>query len=178
MASMVIRRATLDDAEALSALALRTFSDTFGPHTPPDDLAMYVADTYTPAVQRAEIGDSQREIFVVEAPDTEDGPALAGYAYLHSGVPPAAVTGAAPVLEIHRFYVDRPWHGTGLAHQLMERLLERATERDVRTIWLGVWEHNIRAQRFYAKYGFVRVGEHAFPVGTDPQVDWILARPL
>ena len=60
----------------------------------------------------------------------------------------------------------------------MERALEIARKGGHDILWLGVWERNFRAQAFYQKYGFTRVGSHGFRLGTDEQVDWVLARPL
>jgi ribosomal protein S18 acetylase RimI-like enzyme len=77
-----------------------------------------------------------------------------------------------------RFYVDRSRHGQGIASQLMAAVEAAAMERGARTLWLGVWERNPRAVAFYRKYGFERVGEHAFVLGADAQTDWVLARPL
>ena len=45
-------------------------------------------------------------------------------------------------------------------------------------MFLGVWEHNPRAQAFYRKWGFERVGEHVFQMGDDPQIDWWMVRTL
>jgi RimJ/RimL family protein N-acetyltransferase len=39
-----------------------------------------------------------------------------------------------------------------------------------------VWEHNPRAQAFYAKCGFVQAGTKPFVVGTDVQNDWVMLR--
>ncbi len=60
----------------------------------------------------------------------------------------------------------------------MDAAIESARASGAQTLWLGVWERNLRALAFYAKYGFVRVGEHTFTLGTDAQTDWVLARPL
>jgi ribosomal protein S18 acetylase RimI-like enzyme len=96
---------------------------------------------------------------------------------LLAGTPPAAVGGPAP-LELKRLYVARAWHGRGVAQALMNAALDAARARSAGTLWLGVWERNPRAVRFYEKYGFARVGEHTFVLGADAQTDWILARPL
>jgi GNAT superfamily N-acetyltransferase len=87
------------------------------------------------------------------------------------------VTGDAPV-EIHRFYVDRPHHGTGLAQQLMAAARATAVEMGGRTLWLGVWERNPRAIAYYAKSGLRDVGSADFFVGPDRQTDRIMAGPL
>jgi RimJ/RimL family protein N-acetyltransferase len=57
-------------------------------------------------------------------------------------------------------------------------LLDAARARGAKTLWLGVWERNPRAVAFYEKYGFTRVGEHSFTLGSDVQTDWLFARPL
>jgi hypothetical protein len=41
-----------------------------------------------------------------------------------------------------------------------------------------VWERNPRAIRFYGKYGFRPVGDQTFVLGTDPQRDLVLERPV
>ena len=81
-------------------------------------------------------------------------------------------------MELKRLYVVRAWQGQGVAQALMDAALDAARARDAQTLWLGVWERNPRAVAFYRKYGFTRVGEHAFVLGGDRQTDWLLARPL
>ena len=77
-----------------------------------------------------------------------------------------------------RFYVDRPLHGTGLARRLMDAVLEAARSRAKRTLWLGVWERNARAQAFYRKAGFMDVGAQTFRLGRDVQTDRVMTRPV
>ena len=81
-------------------------------------------------------------------------------------------------MELKRLYVARAWHGQGVAQALMDAALDTARARGAQTLWLGVWERNPRAVAFYAKYGFVRVGEHTFVLGGDAQTDWLFARPV
>ena len=66
----------------------------------------------------------------------------------------------------------------GVAPALMDAALDAARARGAQTLWLGVWERNPRAVAFYAKYGFVRVGEHTFVLGGDAQTDWRFARAV
>ena len=54
----------------------------------------------------------------------------------------------------------------------------KRNEKEYEGIWLGVWEKNFRAQKFYAKYGFEKFGSHTFQMGDDPQVDWLLKKKL
>jgi ribosomal protein S18 acetylase RimI-like enzyme len=167
-----IRHATMQDAALLAELAARTFAEAFGADNRPEDLALHLARLYGVAQQSAELADAAVTTLLASA-DAQ----VAGYAQLRAGPPPDCVAGPEP-LELWRFYVDRPWHGRGVAQELMRAVLDAAQKRGARTLWLGVWERNARAQAFYRKYGFVDVGSHLFVVGTDPQKDRILTRPL
>ena len=75
-------------------------------------------------------------------------------------------------LELKRIYVLKEYHGKGIAQQLMALFLAYAQEHRYEAVWLGVWEHNLRAQQFYKKYGFEDSGHtHDFPIGNTPQTD-------
>jgi GNAT superfamily N-acetyltransferase len=147
--AIAIREAGADDAEALSAFALEVFVTTFGPDNHADDMAAYCAVAFTPAVQAREIADPSRVYLLAESRG-----ALAGYALLRVGNVEPNVTGTSPV-EVERFYVAHDWHGTGVAQALMTAVLDTARARGGETLWLGVWDRNPRAIRFYAKHGSV-----------------------
>lgn len=172
MHSLTIRPAAASDAPRLSAFAADAFADTFGADNTPDDMAHYLAGAFTPERQTAEIADADGVVLLAEVAGTEE---LVGYAHLVGGPAPAAVSGPAPI-ELSRLYVARPWHGRGVAAALMDAALGAARARGARTVWLGVWERNARAARFYEKFGFARVGAHAFVLGRDVQTDWLMAR--
>lgn len=60
---------------------------------------------------------------------------------------------------IGRVLVAPTRRGEGWGRMLMTALIERATEReDVRTISLGVYEHNLAARQLYRHLGFVEAG--------------------
>ena len=173
----LVRPATIADAPSLSQLGANTFRETFEGENTPDDMATYVAEAFTPDRQAAEISDASNIVLLAERPDAPEAEKLVGYAHLVSGLAPPAVQGLAPI-ELKRLYVTRSWHGKGVAQALMGAALDAARARGAKTLWLGVWERNHRAVAFYGKYGFSRVGEHAFVLGSDKQTDWLLARPL
>ena len=167
-----IRPGTIDDAEALAALARRTFHDTFSESNDPADMALYLSRAYGVNQQARELSDPDITTFLVE----QDGQAI-GYAQLRSGHVPECVTGREPI-ELWRLYVSREWHGRGIARPLMEQVKAAAIERGAKTLWLGVWERNDRAHAFYEKCGFVDTGEHIFLFGTDPQTDRVMVTTL
>ena len=77
-----------------------------------------------------------------------------------------------------RLYVAQEWLGRGVGEALMRACLDEAQRKGCKTIWLGVWERNIRAQAFYRKWNFQAVGEHVFQLGSDPQRDILMERSL
>lgn len=177
-----IRRAGVEEAADVSAFAARTFFDTFGAANRPDDMAAYLAATFSPELQAAEIADPSTVVLVVDpsaqpAANGGTSPGYAGYAQLSAGPAPDAVTGGDPI-ELRRFYVASEWHGRGVAQLLMREVLGAAAARGARTLWLGVWERNPPAIAFYASQGFVRVGSHEFRLGTDLQTDLLLVRAV
>ena len=174
---VTVRAATLRDAADLSRLGALTFAETFEGHNTPEDMARYLAESFTMDRQAAEIADASSVVLLAEHSAESREPELVGYAHLVSGPAPDPVRGPSP-LELKRLYVLRAWHGRRVAQALMDAALAAAAARGARTLWLGVWERNPRAVAFYEKYGFTRVGEHTFVLGADRQTDWLLARPI
>ncbi|WP_439643923.1 GNAT family N-acetyltransferase [Gemmatimonas sp.] len=170
--SVSFRRATPLDAPSLSAFARRVFHDTFAADNTPEDMAVYLAQAFSPATQQAELEETQRVCLLMEA----DG-VLIGYASLLDSAPHSAVAAAHPV-EIERFYLDQGWHGRGVAAALMDaaRGVARGWQGDV--LWLGVWERNAKAIHFYEKQGFERVGAQTFCLGSDEQQDAVMSTAL
>ncbi len=171
-AAVTIRRASVDDAAVLAALGARTFHETFAADNQPADMADHLATTFGVPQQTAELTSLDYVTLLAEG---EAGPV--GFAQVRRVEPPACVEGSAPV-ELHRFYVDRRWHGQGVAAPLMAASVAAARAFGGRTVWLSVWEHNPRARAFYAKCGFRQTGTADFWVGSDCQTDHILERAL
>ena len=44
----------------------------------------------------------------------------------------------------------------------------------MKLIWLGVWEHNVSAIRFYERNQFQLFGKHSFILGSDEQTDLLM----
>ncbi|MGE5233595.1 MAG: N-acetyltransferase family protein [Acidobacteriota bacterium] len=168
----ILRRAVAGDAVLLSALGERTFRDTFAADNDPADLQEYLAASFSPAKQAAELADPASTFLIAEAAST-----AIGYAQLRSGDAPACVRGARPT-ELVRIYVDRPWLGRGVGELLLTSAIGEARSAGFLTLWLGVWERNHRALAFYRRHGFTVVGSHIFQLGSDPQTDLLMERAL
>ncbi len=167
-----IRPATARDATALAALARRTFSDAFAADNSPQDLAAFLDATYSPDIQSRELADPALTYLVAE-----QAGALVAFALLRTGNVSPYVSDPSAI-ELQRIYVDRPHHGTGLAQALMAAVLAEAMRRGAGAVFLGVFERNAKALRFYAAQGFREVGKQIFVVGSDPQQDLVLLRDL
>ncbi len=81
-------------------------------------------------------------------------------------------------LEIARIYVLEEWKGKGSGTRMMEYVHTFAVQHGCEVIWLGVWEKNEPAIRFYTKWGFQQFSKHDFLLGTDVQCDWLLKKEL
>ena len=77
-------------------------------------------------------------------------------------------------VEIERIYVLKQYHGKKVGQVLYSKAMEIAKMRNARYVWLGVWEKNPRAIRFYEKNGFIEYGKHVFVLGNDKQTDLMM----
>lgn len=168
----VIRHGKVDDADLLSELGARTFSETFAADNRPEDMDAYLGAAFGRTQQAAELADPDSIFLIAEV----EGVA-AGYAKLHPGRAPESITGQRPI-ELVRLYVAQAWLGHGVGAALMSACLGEARRKDYRTLWLGVWEHNNRARAFYRKWEFRDVGQHIFQLGDDPQTDILMERAV
>jgi GNAT superfamily N-acetyltransferase len=170
--SVTIRYATEADSALLADLGARTFKETFAADNSAENIAAYLADSFSPEKQSQELAEPSSYFFIAEV----DGIPV-GNAQLNEREPLPCVTGSRPV-ELVRIYVLKDWIGYGVGAALMQACINEAQRRGYETLWLGVWERNYRAQEFYRKWGFVEVGSHIFPLGDDPQTDFLMQRPV
>ena len=147
-ARFTVRRASAEDAALLADLGARTFRDTFAAQNSESDMAAYLANAFGDDIQARELAETSSAFFIAL---TEGG--AAGYARLRRGPAPACVSARRPA-EIVRFYADAPWIGHGVGGALMKACFGEAVSYDSDVVWLDVWERNLRAIAFYAKWGF------------------------
>jgi diamine N-acetyltransferase len=167
-----IRYATASDNILLAEMGAETFDDSFAAENTPENMAIYLAQAFSPEKQARELADPFSTFLIAEAEGL-----TAGYAHLKFGEAPATIASPRP-MEIVRFYARKPWIGKGVGARLMQACLREAERASCDTIWLDVWERNLRAIAFYRKWGFVQVGTQVFQLGDDLQRDLLMARPV
>jgi GNAT superfamily N-acetyltransferase len=165
-----LRKIVPSDAASLSVIAKQTFYDTFTGTCTEADMEDFLEQYFNEAKLESEIRDENNFYFFTEA----DGDPVAYLQFMedYSSLP---LMKKWKALELKRLYVLKAFHGKGIAQQLMDFIISYAREHQFEVIWLGVWEHNNRAQQFYSKYGFIDSGHtHDFPIGNTPQTDkWL-----
>ncbi len=174
MNSLTIRQAIREDAKVLTDLAYTTFWDAFAHHpkNAPEDLNHYMRQAFNQEQITTELAD-EKNIFLI----AEIAGEAAGYSKIIIDNIEPGITAERPV-ELSRLYSHQRHLGQGVGQSLMDACLERAKAEDRDVMWLGVWEYNPRAQRFYEKNGFRVVGSHVFLLGKDPQTDLLMQREL
>lgn len=65
-----------------------------------------------------------------------------------------------------------------MGNLLIKKAVELAIKKKKNRVWLGVWEHNIPALKFYEKQGFSIFSKHIFHMGEDPQTDYLMEKYL
>ncbi len=169
---LAIRRAVLDDADLMSRLATDTFVETFGHLYPPEDLAWFLLNSYSPAAQREALEEPRSAMYLLQ-----DGATPVGYIYVGPcGLPHAEASEDHG--EVKRLYLLRQAHDDGWGTRLLQVAMQWLLREGPRTLWVGVWSQNLGAQRFYARQGFDRDGEYKYPVGNTLDHEFILRRPV
>ncbi|MBX3028629.1 MAG: GNAT family N-acetyltransferase [Chloroflexi bacterium] len=175
--SIGIRRATAADAAALHALAAATFGMACPPGTREEDIAAFIELHLSEARFADYLVDPARILFLA----LEDGAAL-GYTMLVGGEPAdpdvARAITTRPTIELSKIYVRATHHGSGLAAALLTASVDAASRAGAAAMWLGVNQHNTRANRFYEQQGFRQVGTKRFRVGIEWHDDFVRERLL
>ena len=174
---MRVRPAEEADVTSVATLAALTFPLACPPHVTDAAKAAFIAAHLSPGSFAGYLADPARDVLVAE-----EGGVLLGYALLVAGEPADADVAAAirirPTVELSKCYVHPEHHGAGVAGALMDAALAAATGWGAAGVWLGVNQLNERAQRFYGKHGFTRVGVKRFLVGDRYEDDYVYERAV
>jgi len=167
-----IRPATAADILLLQELCITTFIDTYDTYNTPENMQQYIDRNYTTAQLLDELADINIQYCLAF---TDNIPA--GYIKLRTTDNPPELAGKKHI-EVERIYVLPAFKGGGIGRQMINHALVMAKQQGFDILWLGVWEHNTKAQAFYNKMGFTAFGEHKFMLGSDEQTDWLLMKEV
>ncbi len=171
-ADIHLRRCTPDDWLTLRTLGRQIFADTFAAYNTPENLQHYLDTAFSTGRIQAELAHPDSQFWLAMQADQP-----VGYLKVNFG---SAQTEPQdePTLEIERIYVLQNLQGAGVGQLLFEKALDLARVAGVAYVWLGVWENNPKAIRFYEKNGLRRFGQHTFHLGEEAQTDLLMKLEL
>lgn len=155
-------RLSVDDAYALAQIGRQTAVDTFAALNTPENLQYYLDSAFSIPQLASELSNPSNLFYAVKREGVWVGYVKFQTVFDNTTIELPATVLSSPTWRLERFYLDKPWHGTGIAQVMMQFCLDLARKHQVAALWLGVWEHNVRALKFYTKVGFQRVGQFGF----------------
>lgn len=163
-----IRKAQFKDLGDLLYMARTAFLQAFTAGNKPENVEAYLAEAFTLGQFEKELTNPASTFFVAEQENE-----IIAYTKVNS-VPGQTDVHDPESLEIARLYVLEEHLGSGLGKRLLDTAIDFAKQNQKKYLWLGVWEHNARAIRFYEKNGLRIFGSHPFPFGDEVQTDYLM----
>lgn len=160
-----IRKISVSDINELQKIGKLTFAETFSSENTEDDMKAYLESSFSTEKLIAELTDQNAEFYFAELDHD-----IIGYLKINVGLSQTEIKDKN-ALEIERIYVLKEYHGKKVGQLLYDKAIELAKAKKVDYVWLGVWEKNSRAIRFYEKNGFKIFDKHVFQLGNDIQTD-------
>ncbi|MDY3543956.1 GNAT family N-acetyltransferase [Riemerella anatipestifer] len=172
MLGIAIKKVKTNEVELLQEVSKTTFYETFAADNTPENMQKYLDESFSVKCLREELLDEFSEFYFARVNGE-----LAGYLKLNFGASQTELKDSKAI-EIERIYVLKAFQGKRVGQALYEYALQVARDRGVDYIWLGVWEQNHKAIRFYEKNGFVAFDKHLFVLGDDLQMDIMMKLKL
>ncbi|MCI1773045.1 GNAT family N-acetyltransferase [Paenibacillus lautus] len=170
--TIIIEKCTIEDLGLLQEISIETFNETFKHQNSPENMKAYLERAFHLKQLEQELSNIFSEFYFIYVNGK-----IAGYLKINTHHAQSEAMGD-DCLEIERIYIKQSYHKQGLGKYLMNKAVEIALEKNLRKIWLGVWEKNENAINFYNKMGFVQTGTHSFYMGNEEQIDLIMTQTL
>lgn len=166
--NLKLKKCALDDLDVLADISRQTFIDAFEKDNNPDDFKAYVDAAFCKPQIKTELlnPDSQFYFFFFNNQ-------LAGYFKINENDSQAEPFGK-DALELSRIYVLKPFQGKKLGTHILQEIISITKSMKKTWLWLGVWQLNTNAVRFYERHGFTKFDTHSFYIGNDRQTDWLM----
>jgi GNAT superfamily N-acetyltransferase len=170
-AEIIIKKAQLKHAVALEKISVDTFRETFSSQNTKADMDQFLKEYFNLGAIKTELSDKDTDYYMAFLDDQ-----LSGYVKIRK----ASHSDFKDLkgLEIARLYVYETYQNKKTGASLMQFVLDHARSKGYEVIWLGVWEHNPKAIKFYGQWGFNVFGQHIFRLGTDDQNDLLMCKYL
>ena len=172
MKNLTIQKATLKDIDQLQGISRQTFYETFAAFNTKENMANYLEEAFSKIKLTTELNDENIEFYFAIVNEE-----IIGYLKINFG-PSQTELQEANTVEIERIYVLKDFHGRKVGQALFDKAIIIAQDRKADYLWLGVWEQNLRALRFYKKNGFIEFDKHIFRLGNEVQTDIMLKLEL
>ena len=173
MINIEIRKVTSTEVNQLQQIGRQTFSETFSESNSEENMKKYLDEGFTVEKLSSEINNPDSEFYFAKENNN-----VIGYVKINKGQSQTELKNDKMSVEIERIYVLKEFHGQRIGQLLYEKAMELALELKADYIWLGVWEENPRAIKFYQKNGFIEFNKHIFKLGDDEQVDIMMKLEL
>lgn len=167
-----ITKVSIDDIDAVIEVAKETFIAFFKEFNSPENLDEYVVKAFSKSKIADELANTNSQFYFAKQQDK-----IVGYLKINFATAQTELQDKTS-LEIERIYVIENFIGKKVGQFLFNKAVEIAKTQQLAYIWLGVWEHNTRAIRFYEKQNFVKFDTHVFTLGTDRQTDYLMKLQL
>ncbi|MFD2581352.1 GNAT family N-acetyltransferase [Pedobacter vanadiisoli] len=171
MEQITIKRVNITGIKKLQEIGISTFFEAFSEVNTEQNMSNYLENSFSEQKLKSELNNSDSQFYFALVNGN-----VVGYLKINFGE--AQNEKMDNALEIERIYVLKTFHGKGVAQSLYQKAIDIAYEIRVENIWLGVWEQNYRALRFYEKNGFTAFGKHSFWLGNDEQTDLLMKKEL
>lgn len=166
------KKCGIDDIVALQELSITTFTEAFEAQNDPTDFNTYIAQAFAKERLQEELNNPNTSFYFVIMEN-----ALVGY--FKTNVLDAQNELQEPDgMELERIYVKSSYQGKGIGLKMLSSVEALALEDGKTYLWLGVWEHNTNAIRFYERHGYIKFDTHPYHIGEDEQTDWLLKKQL
>lgn len=172
MNGIIIKKVTQKELDQLQEIGKLTFFETFSGDNSEKNMREYLEENFSRENLSAELSNPG-SVFYFATLDQS----IIGYLKVNTGSA-QTVLKDNNTIEIERIYVLKTYYGYGVGQLLYEKAIQIAKDKNADFVWLGVWEKNPRAMRFYKKNGFVEFDSHVFKVGDDEQKDIMMKLEL
>jgi ribosomal protein S18 acetylase RimI-like enzyme len=170
--NITLIKATINDLASLQQIGRQTFFETFASSNTAENMQQYLEEGFSNEKLSGELNNPNAVFYF--ALDNDN---VIGYLKLNFGSSQTELQDDKAV-EIERIYVLKAYHGKNIGQLLYDKAIEIAKEKNAHYVWLGVWEENPRAIRFYKKNGFLEFDKHIFRLGDDEQTDIMMKLDL